>query len=288
MVSMQDVYGAFVGSFGLNVRMMNEMCRIRSIDISPKPGSLLHLPAAPDATFRLPLDYVIAPTVIINHAWDTETIMLARAIMQGRFAEATLVDVGANSGLFSRQMLGMSSEFRHAFAYEPHPGNFACLTHNLAPFGCVQACNDALGHEAGTLRFHLDPENAGNYSLNQSAMPSDRDCATMTVSVRSAGLEAERWLSTGAPVFYKSDTQGHDELIATSIATPFWDRVFAGIFELWHIDKPHSSDEQLTVLLDRFAHKRFLQDRDTPLSTADVLAYRAGNDRGFKDIVFWK
>lgn len=121
----------------------------------------------------------------------------------------------------------------------------------------MQACNDALGHEAGTLRFHLDPENTRNCSLNQSAMPLGHDCATITVSVRSAGLEAERWLSTGAPIFYKSDTQGHDELIATSIATPFWDRVFAGIFELWHIDKPQSSEEQLTVLLDQFAHKHF-------------------------------
>lgn len=51
--------------------------------------------------FRLPLNYVIASTVIINHAWDTKTIMLARAITQGRFAEARLVDVGANSGLHS-------------------------------------------------------------------------------------------------------------------------------------------------------------------------------------------
>ncbi len=220
LVSMQDVYGAFVGSFGLNVRMMREMCQVRTVEITPKPGTLLHLPATPDATFRLPLDYVIAPFVIVTHCWDAETVKLASDIVRGRPGGATLVDIGANSGLFTRQMLGSCPEFRHAFAYEPHPENFKCLQHNVASFDHVRARNYALGPNADTLDFHIDPDNCGNYSLNSSAMPKGQDCTTISVAVKSAASETRDWLATGLPIFYKSDTQGHDELIATSVKPP--------------------------------------------------------------------
>lgn len=288
LVSMQDVYGAFVGSFGLNVRMMREMCQVRTIEITPKPGTLLCLPATPDATFRLPLDYVIAPFVIVAHCWDAETIKLSGDIVRGRPGGATLVDIGANSGLFTRQMLGACPEFRHAFAYEPHPENFKCLQHNVASFDCVRARNYALGPNADTLDFHIDPDNCGNYSLNPSAMPKGQDCTKISVPVKSAASETQDWLATGLPIFYKSDTQGHDELIATSVDGAFWDKVFAGIFELWRIEKASWAIDRMSLLLDQFPHKRFLRDPGTPVSTTDILGYLAGNDGASNDVLFWK
>jgi FkbM family methyltransferase len=288
MISMQDVYGAFVGSFGLTVRMLGEVCQVRSVEIEPKPGTPLHVPGAPGATCRVPLDTVIAPPVIVAHAWDAETARRAHGIVAERAAAATLVDIGANSGLFSRQMLAGGDLFRHAFAYEPHPGNFDCLRHNLAPFAQATLRNCALGAGAGTLAFHLDPGNCGNYSLNPAAMPAGEACASIAVEVRAAAAEAEDWLAAGLPVFYKSDTQGHDEIIATAIAPAFWDRVIGGLFELWRIDKPAWSGEAMRVLLDRFPNKRFLRAPDTPLSTAQVLAYLAGNDGASHDVLFWK
>ena len=301
---MQDVYSAFVGSFGLNVRMMREMCQVRRVEIRPKPGSLLHLPAAPHASFLLPLDYVIAPLVIVTHCWDAETVRLASGIVKARNGDVTLVDIGANSGLFTRQMLGACPEFRHAFAYEPHPDNYECLRHNLSAFDQVRTRHYALGPDAGSLEFHLDPDNCGNYSLNASAMPAGRECARISVPVQSAEAETLDWLAPGLPIFYKSDTQGHDEIIATSIGIAFWDHVFAGIFELWRIGKPSWSADTMGRLLNRFPHKRFLRDPNTPVSTSDILAYLAGGDGAFptgrdgaspaggdgasNDVLFWK
>src|SRR5271168_4759033 len=127
MVSIHDVYRAFVGSFDLNARILSEICQVRSVEIAPKLGTPLYLPFAPGATCRVPLDYVIAPSVIINHAWDSEIIKLSRGIIADRLQEAVLVDIGANTGMFSRQMLAASPEFRQTFVYEPHPENFKCL-----------------------------------------------------------------------------------------------------------------------------------------------------------------
>jgi FkbM family methyltransferase len=288
MVSIQDVYGAFVGSFPLNVRLMNEICQVRTVEIEPKPGTPLYLPFAPGSTCRIPLDYVIAPPVIVNHAWDFETIKISRGIIAERFQEAVLVDVGANTGMFSRQMLTASPEFRQAFAYEPHPENFRCLQHNIAPLERVQTFNYALGPEAGVLNFYIDPDNCGNYSLNPAAMPQNRDCASMPIAVKSAAAEAETWLATGLPIFYKSDTQGHDEVIATSFDSSLWDKVFAGIFELWRIKKPSWSAEKMSAILDRFPHKRFLGAPHGPVSTDGILTYLSGEDGASSDILFWK
>lgn len=285
---MQDVYGAFVGALPLNVRMMHEMCQVRSIEIVPRPGSSLHVPGAPAASCRLPLDYVIAPPVIVTHAWDADAIRLARMVIEGRIQQATMVDVGANTGLFTRQMLAASPEFKHVFAYEPHPGNFECLLHNVAPFDWIQARNFALGPAEGVLEFHLDPDNCGNYSLNPAAMPAGRACGRMSIPVKAADQEAQDWLATGLPIFYKSDTQGLDETIATSIGPAVWDRVFGGLFELWRIEKPSWPVQKMTALLDQFPNKRFLRDPAAPLATSDIMSYLGGADGASQDLIFWK
>ena len=285
---MQDVYTGFVGSFGLNVRMMNEMCNVRTIEIEPKPGTLLHFPAAPNATCVFPLDYVIAPLVIVTHAWDGETIRLARSIIENRFESATLIDIGANTGLFTRQMLIASPEFDCVFAYEPHPANFRCLQHNTSPFENVRLNNYALGPDDGTLKFYMDPDNCGNYSLNPSAMPAARECATILVSVKSVREEAGTWLEAKSPIFYKSDTQGYDEVIASAVGTVFWDSVFGGLLELWRIEKPDWSSASMVALLDKFPNKRFVNSPAVPISTSDILAYLAGKDGAFQDVIFWK
>jgi len=288
MVSINDVYGGFVGSISLNIEMLREFCGARTLEIAPRVGSPLHLASAPGSTFRLPLDRSIAPHVMFNHFYERNTIALIRTIMGARFERATLLDIGANSGLFSRQILGAFPEFRRGFAYEPHPENFHCLQHNIAPFPHAQAYNDGLGREPETLEFHLDPHNAGNYSLTKGAMPQGCEYESISVSIRSARAEAEIWLTAGLPIFYKSDTQGYDELIATSIDDVFWNAVFAGMMELWNIDKPAYSIERLASFLDKFPNKRFLHDLKTPITTSDVLSCRNGANYDHKDLVFWR
>lgn len=288
MINIKDVYSSFVGSLPITVKMLRMHCQVRSLEIQPKPDSLLYIPSAPEATLRLPLDHVIAPTVVVGHAWDTECITMASKLISDRAGRALLVDVGANVGLFSRQMLNHCPAIRRAFLYEPHPENFACLIHNLAPFKGLKANNFALGTEAGEMAFHMDRDNAGNYSLNPAAIEPDVAVEPIRVSVRAAGEEAQSWLKSGLPIFYKSDTQGHDELIATAIGSAVWDRVIGGVFELWRIAKPTWSAEALRALLDSFPHKRFTQNPGDPLSTDDVFAYLVGNEGASRDLIFWR
>ena len=56
-------------------------------------------------------------------------------------------------------------------------------------------------------------------------------------------------------IFYKSDTQGHEKEIATSIPIDLWDQVFAGTMELWRIPGKMHDTNQFAKLIDIFLKK---------------------------------
>jgi FkbM family methyltransferase len=292
---MQDVYDAFIGSFRLEVKLLKEFCNVRSVEIMPKEGSPLAIPPRPDAPLSddaracvVPLDYAIAPTVIASHRWDYFEIEFARSILPGSVKAFTLVDVGANVGLFTRQMLTAFDQIEDVFAYEPDPENFKYLSRNLQAYPKLKARNYALGAHDESMEFYRDWSNSGNYSLIKAAMPQDNSFDKITIDVKTARTESRQWLSSGLPIFYKSDTQGHDETIATAADPELWNSVFAGIFELWRIDKPDFSVPVFRAILDQFPQKEFLQERGRMLTTEDVISYVQGRDGQFRDLAVWK
>jgi FkbM family methyltransferase len=296
MITLQDVYGAFVGAVPLNFRIMREICQVSEIEFQPRDATPLHVPAVRydsgaigPATCRLQLDYVIAPEVLTNHAWDSPALEFYRTLIPTELAAFTLVDIGANVGLISRELMIAFPQIRRAFAYEPHPGNFRCLTHNLRAFrDTVEAANCAVGAENASLALYLDVTNSGNYSLNRAAVVDVNLAPAVTVPVRRAADEAAAWRRAGLPIFYKSDTQGHDEVIATSLDLDFWDQVFIGTMEIWRISKPVCPPEKLRAALDRFPNKVFRHQPQQPVTTEPVLAFARGDDRVFQDLVFWR
>jgi hypothetical protein len=167
------------------------------------------------------------------------------------------------------------------------------LIHNLQPFrGRITAVNAALSNKVEKMQFFLDPTNNGNFSLNRAAMPS-RYFET-SVETKNVAVECAAWLDRGRRIFYKSDTQGFDELIATTVRPELWPRIFAGIMEIWCIEKPPFDTEALAAILDNFPNKIFLGNdvagvSEIPVSTAGVLDYIKGVDRNkHRDLGFWR
>jgi FkbM family methyltransferase len=293
-ISIQDVYDAFIGSFRLEVKLLKEFCNVKTIEFMPKDGSALAIPLRNGETLPdemracvVPLDYAIAPSVIAGHRWDYFEIDFAQKVVPPELKAFTLVDVGANVGLFSRQMLTAFDRIEDVFLYEPDPDNFKYMSRNLQAYTKAKRRNYALGARNEHLEFYRDWSNSGNYSLIKSAMPEDAAFDKITIEVRDAKAECKDWLSPGLPIFYKSDTQGHDETIAASADPKIWKSVFAGIFELWRIDKPAFSLEAFRTILDQFPNKKFLQEPDM-LTTEDVMTYIQGRDGHYRDLGFWK
>jgi FkbM family methyltransferase len=241
-------------------------------------------------TVKLVADYLMCPIVLGRHRWQIEELDFAKRVCIGA-EPITLVDVGANMGLFSRQLVVAIPAIAKVFAYEPEPNNFGCLVHNLEPFReRVVAIQAAISNNSGNMEFYLDPTNSGNFSLAVDAMPPSY--TKMIVETKNVALESTAWLEGKQRIFYKSDTEGFDELVASAIRPEVWSRVFAGMIEIWNIKKPPYDQALFASILDRFPNKVFLANADTRVSelrvsTADVLNYINGGNRQHRDLAFW-
>lgn len=286
-IDIGHVLAAFQGSLHLNLRILREIYGVRSIEMMPRPDSLLAIPpgvGAPEP-LRLNCDNSITPYVIQAHSWQPEEFGFVQRTMAGS-SPFTLIDIGANVGLFSRQCLAHLPNCGQTFAYEPDPTNFAALEFNLSRFGNVIKRPVGLAAVPGKMPFFIDPDNSGNYSLNSAAMAGAHSVREVEcVDIRA---ESARWTESGRPVFFKSDTQGYDETLVTALDESFWTNVSGGIIEVWRIAKPAYDREKLGRVLNVFPHKCFLNQPGHLLDTESILAFLEGVDGASHDLGFWR
>jgi FkbM family methyltransferase len=235
---------------------------------------------------HLPSDNVIGRSALSDKYWDISKPRFVDQLVRSAGDRFCLVDVGANVGLFSRQCLTLSPAIASLYAYEPHPVNFSLLTRNLQGIDRVQLSNFGLGNVTSTLDLYADSKNAGNYSLHLDAMPPS--FSKLSVNIVRASDEEPKWLQHGIPIIYKSDTQGFDETIATSLSADFWSNVRGGIFELWRIEGKEYDKESFARILDRFANKVFEKHPNQNVTSAAIMRYLDSVDHQFDDLLFWR
>jgi FkbM family methyltransferase len=152
--------------------------------------------------------------------------------------EYVLGDVGANIGLFSRQMFNAVSCIGKVYSFEPEATNFALLAFNLAGYGDhIRIFNAAVTDATAEGQLFMDEENSGNYSILQDAMRAEaRVQMIRTLAASEISEQVLGELGT-ARIIWKSDTQGYDEWIATLFPDAFWSKVDVAMFELWRINR---------------------------------------------------
>ncbi|OYQ33663.1 hypothetical protein CHU95_14965 [Niveispirillum lacus] len=281
---------SFWNNFRYYIDFMRTQLGVQNIEFQPKPGRGLYAQnsASPDtATIRTRCDSAITPMSLANHHWQIEELLFTKKVLD-TVPAAVLVDVGANMGLFTRQVLGWCGNVKRAFAYEPEPENFACLLHNLACFDMVVPEMVGLAETDGVFRLFLDLQNCGNNSLVSDDLAGAQNKGATEVRVINAAVEARRWQEPGLPIFYKSDTQGYDEKIITLLPDEIWDQVIGGVIEIENIDKPAFEMEKFISFLDRYENKVILDRPETIVSTSDVLGYLNRGKGPGVDLGFWK
>ncbi|MFY8093327.1 MAG: FkbM family methyltransferase [Niveispirillum sp.] len=280
----------FWNNFRSYIDFMRRELGVLNIEFQPKPGRGLYaqMSASPDtATIRTRCDSAITPVTLANHHWQIEELLFAKKVLD-TVPAAVLVDVGANMGLFTRQILGWCGNVKRTFAYEPEPANFACLLHNVACFDNVVPEMVGLAETDGVFRLFLDLQNCGNNSLVSDDLAGAQTKGATEVRVINAAVEARRWLEDGLPIFYKSDTQGYDEKIITLLPDEVWDNVVGGVIEIENIDKPEFEMAKFVAFLDRYENKVILDRPETIVSTSEVLGYLHRGKGPGVDLGFWK
>jgi FkbM family methyltransferase len=236
----------------------------------------------------LPFDRVMFPWIVSNRSWEADNLdFLAQHIDPAR--SYRVIDIGANVGLFSRQAALRFPNLANFICVEADPEHFRALRYNLAGLldGRSAMWNVALSHADGEARFLRDKDNSGNYSLNDDAM---RDRPFDAITVRS--VATDRWmrehvhLDADAHAIWKSDTQGHDELIISLTPLDVWNHVDVAIIELWRIRKPDFDRAAFIQRIDAFPHKFLGPNR--PTATTEILTFLDSDDWDHTDLYIWR
>lgn len=262
-----------------------ERLHVSGVHLQVPEGSPL-FKAGRGESIELPLDDVIAPFVLNHGQWQMEEVDF---ICAHRPERSVLIDVGANIGLITRQLLHRVSGIEAAVCFEPHPANFRFLTRNLAHLPHCHLLQAAVGATEGELRFYEEVGNVGNYSLNLDAMRGKRYRTSVVRCVRADEAQLLGQLPEplrAHPLIWKSDTQGFDETIMTSLPDSFWNRVHAGVMEIWRIERPAFDRERLGIVLGGFNVRRFGDEPLRNLAVEEILSYTSGTDYRHRDLFF--
>ena len=282
-----EILKSFEASIALNLRIFREKYGVQSIEIQPDKGTPLYLLNDKKEPVKLSIncDSCMAESVLVKKMWDIIDIQFLMMCGE-KLKELNLIDIGANQGLFTRQALTLVPSIKLVNAYEPHPYNFEIFGRNLSGIERVKKNNFALSNKSGELVFYIDPNNCGNYSLNIAAMPENYE--KISVPVVDVNSEAQKWVANEMPIFYKSDTQGLDESIITTIDFEFFKNVTGGNIEIWNIEKPEYDKDKLAKILGAFDHIISLGKPEEHLNVLSVMNFiENGPKKKFTDICFW-
>lgn len=285
MITYQHILRSFNGNLPLTLKTLKDWCNVEDIEYLPRPGTLLH---HGESRVKVRTDMVIAPEALVNGYWQPEETRFGKMVLHN-VNEYTLVDIGANIGLFTRQFMTSVPRCSRAFCYEPNDSNFRILKYNTRPWEHISHFKVALSNCNEESTLYEESDNSGNYSLNRKAIEAGNEFSTSSVHLRDVEDECKKWCEKDSPIFYKSDTQGHEESIICSIPTDFWKNVQGGIIEIFRVEKADWDRDKFFLFLENFPNLVLLDNPGRVLTASEVMGILLGkSDRLNKDLGFWK
>ncbi len=268
------------------IRFLRRTCA--SVQLLVSEDSPLHGPFDKGNEISLLTDASIFPHVAQSEEWNFSE---ARFIGQACHADSYhLIDIGANVGLYTRQVLINHANVQSASCFEPSPDNVEHLRRNLRSMPSASVFSFGLGATDGELAFYTDDDNGGNFSFNENAV-SGRNHHVIKAPIKriSEDLlnECMGQEAVNRRLIWKSDTQGLDEVLISELPLRFWKRVDLAVFEGWRIPKPEYDQQAFRAVLEAFEYVYLMGSRNKRLQQVDVsecVNYLAGNDRRWADI----
>ncbi len=108
-------------------------------------------------------DFTILPSML-NGNYENKLIAIFQALAR---PGDTIIDVGANIGIYSIIGSKVVGDKGRIYAFEPEPGNYNLLKHNLQLNSCsnVKPIQKAVGEKKGKLSLFLAKNSTGTHSL---------------------------------------------------------------------------------------------------------------------------
>lgn len=281
----------FTQNFDVICHFLHNSSKVINLTLKPDLDSPLFVSDDDGKPIDLTINFdrIIGREVLLKGSFEHSKIKIAKRILESvNCLNFSIIDVGANIGLFTRQMLNSFKEqVNYSYCFEPHPNNFSILKKNFSNLSKIQFNNFGLSEQNIETTFRLEKSNSGNYSLYESAMDG-QEFEEIQVILKESDKEISKILENTEDNFvYKSDTQGHDQIIASNIKDEFWSRVKLAIFELWRLPDNEFDEERFEKILSQFHNRRFEQALNENLTPSQIIDYLKGEDKKFTDLFCW-
>lgn len=231
------------------------------------------------AAIYTPRDRVIFQYVLERGNWEIkESKFLSRIINNsaksiGNEFRIKFLDIGANSGLVSRQVALEIKNICDFILVEPIPNHVRAIEKNmkfLKNVGEMRIIQAALSNVSGHTEISVEIDNRGNSSLFSSAMPNT---GFRTIQISTLGVDqfVKKYL-LGAQVFaFKSDTQGYDAKILSLIPEHVWQKCLGGVVEVWALAEIEPQDVKMLMRLwNNFPFKAWSESLYTSISCDEI------------------
>ena len=216
------------------------------------------------------IDQLITPNILKSGKWDYFIIEFINKYCLKKRSKFNFIDVGANIGLISLQLINTNRYIKNYFCVEPDIQNYNILKENLSvnKTNNINTYNYALidGKNKKKQKIFIDKSNFGNYSLIKKNNHQIDYVKT---------YNAEKFLNRiinkyGSYKFiYKSDTQGYDEIILLSLGNNIINRFKILILEISNFDFLTRNIDKFIEIVDQFDEK--VDEKGKNLNNKNIL-----------------
>ncbi|MEG3638622.1 FkbM family methyltransferase [Magnetococcus sp. PR-3] len=190
-------------------------------------------------------DQVIFPLFGVLGVWEFMEVDFLFQTMAAHPGAYTLLDVGANVGMFTLQAFKAqpffpqtaNSTLEHALLFEPQPLVRRCLQDNMLNNG-LQECTTlfpiGLGHQSQNSTFFCDVTNTGNNSVFADAMRG-HDSHQVEIEIQRFDdlLPKLSPQQQGQNRFLKCDTQGMEPSVLAGFPDHYLQGIKGMVLEVW-------------------------------------------------------
>lgn len=209
----------------------------------------------------IPLDEIMTSYILRYGCWDPEIVNFIKNNIQTK--DNIIIDIGANIGLITRQLILAKIKYKKIFCIEPNSENFKLLKKNLSFFKNIKYLNFGLGKKKRVSKIYLNKYNFGDYSFKTKTSKFEK------AMIENVNSFFKKNIKNNKNLIYKSDTQGMDEEILFSIDKKYFQNINILIIEITNHNIILKNKDYFITILNNF--KKFSSKNSKSLSINEIL-----------------
>ena len=272
------------------INRLNGCFDVEEVEWRPPDGSPLRHGVT---TVKLPMDGIIGPRTMAYGHWHGEhTSLIHQRLPRDAGQRFFLVDVGANIGLVTRQLVAQNpSMWSGAICFEPEKRNLARLAWNVRSLPNVHIIPNAVSDRDADGLLHVDLGNAGDCSLEDLPTRKRSGVEAQVVPMIS-GATAFRSISEhrspGDRVIWKSDTQGHDLTVLASMPAELWPETDVATLELRASSATDEEIDSLLTIASQFPNRSSVKRGERPISIEQLESFCRRRSESEFDLLLYR